>query len=138
MTLIHGILPRCNTPLLEHMTPKQYAQHHQQHLLYQQTLVRARCLCCMQDRVSADPDDPEIRELRAQLDLLGPLPSRRVLSHQQEMELWNWAEQEVAAGRVSPTSLGLIRVQTPKPQLYLHTLSQNTNQTMSGGLALSV
>jgi hypothetical protein len=60
--------------------------------------------------VSADPDDPDIQELRAQLELLGPLPSRRSLSHQQEMELWNWAEQEVAAGRVSvPHGLLLVR-----------------------------
>jgi hypothetical protein len=61
----------------------------------------------MQDRVSADPDDPETRELRGQLELLGLLPSRRTLSQQQEMELWNWAEQEVAAGRVSHPILAL-------------------------------
>lgn len=51
----------------------------------------------LQGRVSADPDDPDIQELRAQLELLGPLPSRRPLSHQQEMDMWNWAEQEVTA-----------------------------------------
>lgn len=53
--------------------------------------------------MSADPDDPDIQELCAQLELLGPLPSRRSLGHQQEMELWNWAEQEVTAGRVRAT-----------------------------------
>jgi len=58
-------------------------------------------LPCIQERVSADPDDPEIQKLRCQLQLLGAAPSRQALSHQQEMELWNWAEQEVAAGRVS-------------------------------------
>jgi hypothetical protein len=57
--------------------------------------------CLMQDRVSADPDDPELQSLQQQLQLLGPVPRRLQLSHQQEMELWTWAEEEVAAGRVS-------------------------------------
>jgi hypothetical protein len=57
--------------------------------------------CLLQDRVSADPNDPEMQSLQQQLQLLGPAPRRVQLSHQQEMELWNWAEEEVAAGRVS-------------------------------------
>jgi hypothetical protein len=65
-----------------------------------QTGKTAILFCFVQERVSADPDDPEIKELRQQLELLGALPTRRALSHQQEMELWNWAESEVAAGRV--------------------------------------
>jgi hypothetical protein len=59
--------------------------------------------CLLQDRVSADPDDPEMQSLQQHLQLLGPVPRRVPLSHQQEMELWNWAEEEVAAGRVSGT-----------------------------------
>jgi hypothetical protein len=54
--------------------------------------------------VSADPEDPEIVGLRSQLDALGQLPARKALSHQEEMELWTWAEQEVAAGRVRPNA----------------------------------
>ena len=54
----------------------------------------------MQDRVSADPDDPEIKSLQQQLEELGPAPRRLPMTHQQEMELWNRAEEEVAAGRV--------------------------------------
>ena len=50
--------------------------------------------------MSADPEDPEIQALRHQLAQLGPVPSRQALSHQEDMELWTWAEQEVAAGRV--------------------------------------
>lgn len=55
----------------------------------------------LQDRVSADPDDPEIMSLLQQLEVLGPAPRRLPMAHQQEMELWNRAEEVVAAGRVS-------------------------------------
>jgi hypothetical protein len=64
--------------------------------------------CLLQDRVSADPDDPEMQSLQQQLQLLGPVPRRVPLSHQQEMELWNWAEEEVAAGRVSVSTNNLV------------------------------
>ncbi|KAF6253850.1 hypothetical protein COO60DRAFT_1463007 [Scenedesmus sp. NREL 46B-D3] len=57
-------------------------------------------LALLQDRVSADPDDPEMQSLHQQLQLLGPAPRRLLLSHQQEMQLWDWAEEEVTAGRV--------------------------------------
>lgn len=50
--------------------------------------------------MSADPDDPEIKSLQQQLEVLGPVPRRLPMTHQQEMELWNRAEEEVAAGRV--------------------------------------
>lgn len=61
----------------------------------------------VQDRVSADASDPEIVSLRQRLLELGPAPRRQQLDHQQEMALWTWAEQEVAAGRVRLRQTGL-------------------------------
>lgn len=86
----------------------------------------------MQERVSADPDDPEIRELRQQLELLGPVPSRRAISHQQEMELWNWAEAEVAAGRVRYFMCELVTGTVPVQGLYMAVLSRGSYSSPGG------
>lgn len=72
-------------------------------------------VCLLQDRVSADPDDPEMQSLHQQLQLLGPAPRRLLLSHQQEMQLWDWAEEEVTAGRVRVATLALARLRSYTP-----------------------
>eukprot|EP00879_Flechtneria_rotunda_P028702 GHRR01030914.1.p1 GENE.GHRR01030914.1~~GHRR01030914.1.p1 ORF type:complete len:419 (+),score=150.84 GHRR01030914.1:137-1258(+) len=68
------------------------------HAMVQKELLNR--LVLLQDRVSADPEDPEIKSLQQQLETLGPAPCRARMTHQQELELWSWAEAEVAAGRV--------------------------------------
>eukprot|EP00775_Hariotina_reticulata_P004277 gene4277-4531_t len=90
------------------------------HLLFRQELSDR--LALLQDRVSADPDDPEIQALQHQLKALGPAPLRLQLTHQQEMELWTRAEEEVAQGRV-----GVLRPPRLQPCL---TVLPATTQTM--------